>query len=136
MSFLAGDVIEVVANHPTYGDCRFAPKAGEAFTLDNGGYRTADDATSTTANGQNIRVLSKVRWSLEGNVAVDQKSRVETNYLKAVAGDPNETVWTMTHVSGAVSKGTGSPVGDLNWDSMTSQLKLKVAGGGDFETVA
>lgn len=136
MAFIGGDILEATCSHPTLGDFRFQAKANEAFTLDRGGFRTNDDANSVTGGGKNIKQLNRVRWSLDGPVAVDFLSDIELAGLSALAGDPQDGVWTLTHISGAIYKGTGSPVGDLQPDTNTGQMKLKVAGGGDLELIS
>ena len=136
MAFIGGDITEAVCVHPTLGTFRFESKANEAFTLDKGGIRNDDSADGVTGAGNLILKKSNVRWSLEGPVAIDMLGDTEMSGLNALAADPEPGVWTLSSISGAVYKGTGVPVGDLQPDTNTSQLKLKVAGGGNLEQIA
>lgn len=132
-NYIGGDIIEAVCTHPVLGSYRFQAKANEAFTLDKGGFRNADEANSITGSGQAIWQMNQVRWSLEGPVAVDMLSGNEVTGLAALASSTVEGIWTLTTVSGQIYKGSGKPVGDLNADSNTAQMKLKVAGSGQLE---
>jgi hypothetical protein len=135
MGFIGGDVIEVVCKHPELGDFRFFPKANEAFTLDPGGFRSNDDASAITGSGEMIDQINRVRWSLEGPIAVDLVGTNEMEGLPALAAHPLPGVWTMTHISGRISKGTGKPVGDLQQDTNAATMTLKVSGGGKLEKI-
>ena len=55
MAFVGGDLLEISASHPEFGDRTFYPKAAESFTLNKGGVRTNDDANSVTSNGTIIQ---------------------------------------------------------------------------------
>jgi hypothetical protein len=136
MGFLGGDIIEVVISHPTLGDFRFSPKANEAFTYDPGGIRNNDDASGVTGNGQVITQKNRVRWFIEGPVAVDLVSDNELANLPALAADPAQSVITATHISGDIRKGNGEYVGEIQVDTNTAQLKMKVSGGGSLEKIA
>ena len=134
-NYVGGDIIEAVCSHPTLGDFRFSPKANEAFTLDRGGIRNNDDASSITGNGKQIIQKSRVLWSLEGPIAVDFDSDNETDALNKLMESPTEGVWTFTHISGVIWKGTGIPVGDAQTDTLTAQTTLKIAGSGILEKI-
>jgi hypothetical protein len=134
-NFIGGDIIEAHCNHPELGDFRYYPKSGEAFTLDKGGIRSADDANGVTSAGDMIDKLNRVRWSLEGPIAVDMVSENETESLNAMAAHPLPGVWTLSHISGAISKGKGKPVGDLQNDTNEATMTLKVSGGGKLEKI-
>ena len=134
--YIGGDITDAVCSHPTLGDFRFSAKAGEAFNCDKGGIRNDDSSDGVTGNGQLIVKKTMVRWSLEGNVAVDMKSDLEQSSLNALAASGDPGIWILSSLSGAVWKGTGVPVGDLIIDTNTAQLKLKVAGGGILESIA
>jgi hypothetical protein len=136
MGYIGGDIIEVVASHPTLGDFRFSPKANEAFTYDPGGIRNNDDKNGVTGNGQTISQKNRVRWSVEGPIAVDLISDNELSALPALAADPQPCIITITHISGDIRKGTGEYVGDIEVDSNTAQLKIKFSGGGNLEKIA
>lgn len=132
-TYIGGDILEVVCSHPSLGDFRFQPKANESFTLDPGGIRNNDDANAVTGAGTLISQKNRVRWSLEGPIAVDMISGNELDRLPALAESPDPGVWTITHISGAIYKGTGEYVGDIQADSNTAQMTIKVSGGGKLE---
>lgn len=136
MAYIGGDIIEVVGTHPTEGTVRLEAKANEAFTLDKGGIRNDDSADGVTGAGTVILKKSMVRASLEGPVAVNMPGDEEVSKLNAFAASAQPAVWTLTSISGAIYKMDGWPVGDLNIDTNTSSLKLKIAGGGYLEQIA
>ena len=134
-NYIGGDVIEVVCNHPTLGDFRFSPKANEAFKLDPGGIRNNDDAGSVTSNGVMIVQKNRVLWSLGGPVAVDLLSSQEIENIPKLMESSESGTWTMTHISGAIYKGSGMPVGDFSVDTNSTNTTLKIAGGGKIEKI-
>ena len=129
-NFIFGDVDEIVCSHPTLGEMRFAPKANESFTFDDGGIRNNDDASQITSNGQLMLQKNRVRWSVEGVIAVDADSRQNLNKLSRSAETGN---WTFSLLNGDVYKGVGVPVGDMQYDSNAGTQTLKVSGGGELE---
>lgn len=135
-NFIGGDVLDLVCLHPTAGTFRFSPKANEAYTFNKGGIRGNDDANGVTGSGQTIRQLNRQRWSFEGPVAVDFISDNEMKGMDILAASPQEGTWTITLISGAVYKGKGAPVGDLNFDTNTAQMTLKVAGGSQLQLIS
>jgi len=135
-NYIGGDIIEAVCNHPTLGDFRFAAKSNESFTLDPGGIRTNDDANSVTGNGEMIQQKNRVLWSMEGPVAVDLLSGNEIDNLPKLTESSELGTWTLTHISGTIFKGKGIPVGDLQIDTNTAQMTLKVSGGGKLEKIS
>jgi hypothetical protein len=130
-NFVFGDCTEIVVNHgsKTY---RFFPKANESFTIDKGGIRGNDDANQVTSNGQMMSQLNRARWSIEGPIAVDQISDAELSSLNVMAASPSLGTWQFSMISGAIYQGVGRPVGDLNTDSNSGMMTLKVAGGGQL----
>lgn len=132
MNFLGGDILEIVCQH-TLGEFRFQAKSNEAFTLDPGGVRTNDDANQITGGGQMIAQKNRVRWSMEGPIAVDFVSDNELKNLRELAAHPDLGTWTISHISGTIYKGQGTVVGDLNADTNAAQMTLKVAGSGVME---
>lgn len=136
MAFLGGDIIELVCTHPTLGTFRYEAKANEAFTLDKGGIRNDDSADGVTGAGSVILKKSRVRWSVEGPVAVDMLGDQEMSNTNALAESVDPGVWLLTSISGAIYQGIGWPVGDVNIDTNTAQMKLKVAGGGNLDQIA
>ncbi|WP_158993440.1 hypothetical protein [Mucilaginibacter sp. L196] len=135
MGYIGGDFTEVTCMHPL-GSFRYAPKSNEAFTPDKGGLRSNDEANSVTGGGVSIVIINNKRWSIEGSIAVDFVSDNEMGSLNAMAGDPHDGVWTFSHVSGAIWKGTGRPVGEITPDTNTASVKLKVSGGGVLELIS
>jgi hypothetical protein len=135
-NFIAGDVLEIVCSHPTLGDFRFSPKANESFTMDRGGIRNNDDANGITSNGRSIVQKNRFGWFYEGPVAVNLQTNEEVEALDALSASTEDGVWSFSHISGAIHKGKGRPVGDQQADTNNAQLKLKVAGGGQLEKIA
>ena len=135
MKFVGGDITEIACNHPTLGDFRFYPKANESFTLDPGGIRNADDANNVTGDGSAIWQKNRVLWSMEGPIAVDLLGAKEMTDVPKLMESSEEGTWTVTHISGAIWRGTGMPVGDFNVDSNSVNSTLKVAGGGKMEKI-
>jgi hypothetical protein len=133
---IAGDFIEITYNHPTLGAGRFAPKANESFTLDKGGFRTADDASMIDGSGAPINQLNRVRWSAEGPVAWDNGADPDAaDRLVSLAGNPVDADWTFTHVSGKIYAGKGRPVGDIQADSNAGTISMKISGGGTLQVI-
>ena len=130
--FLGGDILELVCQH-TLGEFRFAAKSNEDFNIDEGGIRVNDDANQVTGNGQAIWQKNRVRWMLEGPIAVDLSTGYEQSALSRMAEHPDEGIWTISHISGVVLKGKGVPVGDLQPSTNTAQMTLKVSGSGKLE---
>lgn len=131
-NFLGGDITEIVAKHPTLGDVRFHTKSNESYTMDRGGYRNNDDANQLTGSGKAIYQKNRVRWSLEGPVLVDFTSDATVEELSASS---EEATWVISHISGAIYQGKGMIVGDLQPDTNTAQMTLKVSGGGKLEKI-
>ncbi|MNQ44429.1 hypothetical protein D3C85_581840 [compost metagenome] len=132
-NYIFGDVDEIVCQH-TLGEFRFAPKSNESATVDFGGVRVNDDANQVTANGQNMKQQNRAKWSVEVPVAVDMVS--ENNTLEDIAklaAHPDDGTWTFSFLNGAVFRGKGCPVGDIQGDSNAGTVTLKTAGGGKLE---
>lgn len=132
-NFIGGDIVEIVCKHPEEGEFRFQVKANESFNVDPGGLRSNDDSGSISGGGDMIDQINRVRPSFEGPVAVDLLSANEIASLPKLAASPILGVWSLTHISGAIYKMNGKPVGDLIADSNTAQMPLKVAGSGKME---
>lgn len=132
--YLGGDILEIVCQH-TLGEFRFAAKSNEDFNIDFGGIRTNDDANQITGDGQAIYQKNRVRWMLEGPVAVALKDGQTLNDLNKLSEHPDEGTWTISHISGAIFKGKGTIVGDLQASTNTAQMTLKVSGGGRLEII-
>lgn len=134
-NYISGDFTEVTCSHPTLGEFRFQPKANEDFTVDRGGVSTADDENNVTANGTMIQNMVRALWSVEGDIAVDIKSDIELKGINDMGGSAELGNWTFTHVSGAVYRGSGKPVGRAQLSTNSGTITLKVAGGGELEII-
>lgn len=132
-TYTGGDTLEVTCNHPTLGNFTFATKSNESYTLDPGGFRSNDDANSVTGGGVMIDQINRVRWSFEGVFISDFVSGNEIDNLPALAASPELGTWTISHISGVVWRGKGKPVGDLQNDTNTSQVTVKISGSGRIE---
>ena len=133
-NFVFGDCVGIQCTHlgTTY---RFSPKANETFNVDRGGHRVNDDASQVTADGQIMRQINRVRWSVDGPIAADQISGYEQKSLNILSASPVLGLWQFSFLNGAILTGQGSPVGDIQMDSNGGQLTLKVAGNRELETV-
>lgn len=131
--YIGGDILEITCNHPNLGSFRFATKADESYTIDPGGYRSDDDDSMITGDGQMIDKINRVRWHIEGPVQCDFISENEVKNLPLLSESPALGTWTVTHISGVVWRGLGKPVGDLQADSNDANISLKIAGGGRLE---
>src|SRR5687768_3512777 len=102
MASTGGDILEVSYSHPTLGSGTIYPKSAEDSTFDLGGFRSGDDANMVDGGGQSIRQLNRARWSFEVAAAWDNNQREELEKITALAGDPVEADWTISHISGAI----------------------------------
>lgn len=136
VTYLGGDITELSCSHPTLGDFRFAPKANESFTIDPGGIRNDDDSSNITGGGKMIQKKNRVLWSIEGPIAIDYINDTEHNAIPKLMESAEMGVWTLTHISGVIWKGTGIPVGDFNTDTNTAQGTLKISGDGKLEKIS
>jgi len=133
MSFIGGDVLEIVAQNPNAGTFRFSPKAAESFTGNLGGFRTNDDTNGVTGSGQGIYQVNRTRWSAEGPVSVDFLSGNGVSDLVVLAESTVDTTFTISLVSGQIYKGVGRFVGELPFDTNTAQSTIKIQGGGKLQ---
>jgi len=134
--YRGGDIIEITCNHPILGEFRFQAKSNESFTLDPGGFRSNDDGNLITGAGTMIDQVNRVRWSMEGPVAVDVESGNEFDGLSDLAESSDLGTWTITHVTGTIWTGRGKVVGDLSADTNNAQMTLKVAGSGKLQKIS
>jgi hypothetical protein len=135
MAAVGGDIIEITWNHPTLGTGRVNPKSAEDTTYDLGGFRGNDDANMVDGGGNTIRQLNQVRWSFEAVCPWDMNTREELEKISAMAADPVEADWTITHINGTVHGGTGAPVGDIQGNGNAATFTLKVSGGGKLKKI-
>lgn len=136
MSAIGGDIIEISYNHPTLGTATIFPKAAEDSTFDLGGFRSNDDANMVDGSGGVITQINRVRWSCEVTVAWDMNSREDLDKLTALAGNPVDAEWTISHFNGSVWRGTGRPVGDMQGNGNAATFPLKISGGGRLKKIA
>jgi hypothetical protein len=134
--FSGGDILEISYKHPVLGSGVFFPKSSEDGTFDPGGYRSDDDANSITGDGQMIDKINRVRWSFESNVAWDMSVQDEVGQMIALAASPVLADWTVTHINGTIFGGKGKPVGDIQGNTNSAQMKLKLAGGGKMVKIS
>jgi hypothetical protein len=127
---VAGDIREINFSHPTIGSGTLFPKSAEDSTVDYGWLRSSDEAQMIDGGGNMIDQMNRVRWSVETVISTDLLIRLDVEKVIALASDPVQADWTISHVSGAVYGGKGKPVGDIqvNWNQGTMTLKL--SGGG------
>lgn len=135
MNFVGGDFEEIFCSHPEHGQMRFHPKSNEAFTIDFGGVTSNDDENAITGSGIMIDQLNNRRWSMEGPIAVDMRGGAEEIYLDKIARSGDLGTWTLTHISGAVWRGQGKPVGARPYDTNAATLTLKIAGSQRLENI-
>lgn len=128
MPFVAGDITEITANHPTLGMKTFYPKANEAFTYDLGGVRSNDDEAGITGSGDVIRQMNNNRAFFEGPIAWDANDNEELEFLNALAADPTFADWTVSGINDAVYGLKGFPAGPIQGDTNAGTITLKVSG--------
>lgn len=133
---VGGDIVEINFNHPTLGSGVLLPKANEASTYDLGGFRSDDDDNGVDGGGNTIRKMNQNRWSFEVPVSNDMRVKMELEKINAMAGNPDEATWTITHINGAIYVGVGAPVGPVKFNGNDTVFTLKVAGGGKLEKQA
>ena len=136
MASIGGDITELTFNHPTIGSGTLFVKASEDSTFDLGGLRSNDDANGVDGGGNTIRQMNHVRWFVEVTASWDMNTRKDLEKVTAMAADPVEAEWTVSHINGVTYGGTGSPVGDLNGNGNTATFPLKISGGGVLKQIA
>ena len=135
MAFVGGDFTEITYTHPTVGTGTIYPKSGEEGTLDLGGFRSDDEQEGIAGNGEMIDMMKRKRWSFEQACANDMNDAEELDKVVQMAESTEPADWTMTHINGAVYKGTGKPVGDIQGSS-NSTFTLKISGGGKAKKIS
>lgn len=132
---VGGDITEITFNHPTLGSGVLFVKSDEDSELDLGGYRSADEEKGIATNGDMIDTMTLSRWMASATLASDL---TDANHLKKVtdmASHPLPASWSVSHISGAVYRGNGKPVGDVKQAVKGSTLPLKISGGGKMEKI-
>lgn len=133
---IGGDILEITCNHPTKGTLTLYPKAGEDTTLDPGGFRSADSEDMIDGGGQMINQINQIRWSLECRLAMDTNTEETIHKIAALAGDPQEADWTISHVNGTIWGGKGVPVGDLKGNLNNATFPFKISGSNQLKKIA
>ena len=135
--FVGGDILEIRYTHPVIGSGVLYCKAGEDGTIDYGGFRTADDANNVAGNGEMIVTLNRALGSFETPpIAWDMTDRDELDKLVQLAEHPVNSDWTIQSKSGAIWGGKGRPVGDLNANTNTALVTLKLAFEGKIKKIS
>lgn len=132
---VGGDITELTFNHPTLGTGTLFVKSDEDSELDTGGYRSADEEKGVATNGDMIDGMSLSRWSASFVVASDLTNPDHLQKIVALAKHPLPATWTISHISSAVYRGKGKPVGDVKQALKASTIQLKIAGGGEAKLV-
>lgn len=135
MASVGGDIQEITYNHPSLGNGILYAKANEDATYDLGGLRGNDDDSMVDGSGGKIRQLNRVGWSFETTISWDMNSRKDLELLTALAADPVEADWTISHINGTIYGGKGSPVGDMKGNANSATFSLKLAGGGKLKAI-
>lgn len=134
--FVGGDIVEITFNHPTLGSGVLFPKASEDNTYDLGGIRGNDDKNMVTSGGVNIRQLNNTGWRANATCANDMNVGLDIEKINALAADPTEADWTLTHVNGSVYGGKGAPLGDVVNNVNKATFSLILGGGGKLTKIA
>lgn len=134
MPYTGGDVIEMTYNHPLIGSGSIFLKSNEDGTIDEGGYRSNDDANGITGDGKFLDQMNRVRGSFEAPpIAWDMIDKDELSILSNLAASPILSDWTITLISGALWGGKGKPVGDIQGNTNTALITVKIAFEGKVE---
>lgn len=136
MSVVGGDITELSFNHPTIGSGVIFVKSDEDSELDTGGYRSSDEEKSIDTGGNMIDVMTLSRWSATFVAAGDLTTRKDLEKLVSLAESRVVAVWTITHISGAIYRASGKPVGDVKQALKNATIQLKIAGGGKAVAIA
>jgi hypothetical protein len=136
MSIIGGDILEVSFTHPTLGSGTFRTKSDEDGEYDKGGFRSADEDKGVASDGTMIDTMSRNRWSVSCVIASDLVTNEDLEKLTQLAANPVPAVWTFQHVSLAVYRGSGKPVGDIKHQTKAATVQLKLSGGGELKKVA
>lgn len=130
MAAIGGDITEVIIAHPTVGTVTLFPKSGEDSTFNPGGIRNDDDNAGIDGGGRTILKKNRIRWSFETVVSNDMNGTKEMEQLVAIAASNEEANITISHINGAIYKGKGTVVGDINPSGLNATVSIKLAGGG------
>ena len=79
--------------------------------------------------------LNRVRWSIEGPIAVDMISDSEFSSLNVLAASPSMGTWSISNIAGVTYRGIGRPIADIQLDTNAGTLTLKLAGNRELEKI-
>lgn len=125
----SGDIREARCSHPDLGDFVFYPKSNEGNTLDQGGYRTADDANMIDGSGEPIWQLNLQRGFFEIVCADDMNIAENSTNACKLAASPKAGNWIVSMSNGTTWGATAKPVGDIQTDTNASTFTMKISGG-------
>lgn len=128
MKLIGGDITSITLNHPDLGSFNFKAKSGESYNLDPGGIRNNDDAESVSTDGIPIWKKTRKLAFFEGAIVTDFLTGLEFENLPKLAESVNDGDLTISHISGAIWKITGQPVGEFSFDTMEANLPIKFVG--------
>lgn len=134
---IGGDIKEIAYKHPKVGSGIWYPKAGEDSTFDMGGFRSADDNAMIDGGGNMIDQINRVRPSLEVTIANNLNyTKNQREYQNAIdlAKSPVLTTFVISHISKAVFKMEGKPVGDIQFNANAGTFTLKLSGSQMIQT--
>ena len=134
--FTGGDILEITYNHPRIGGGVIFTKANEDATILKGGRRSEDDDNLVTSDGQMIDQMAQARWKYtSGPIAWDITGSDEHDRLQELQSDPQLAEWTIEHIAGAIYRGIGKPVGEIEGSFQNATTTLTLAGGGKLEKI-
>lgn len=133
---VGGDITEITYSHPTKGTGVIFIKAAEDSTFNLGGVRSDDDMNGVDGGGRGIYKLNRQRWSLDVTVSWDMNTGLDLEDLSALAADPLDGTFTVSHINGSIYGGTGRPVGDIAGNGNSSTFPLKLSGSGVLKKLA
>ena len=133
MGNTGGDILEITYNHAVLGSGVIFCKSNEDGTLDPGGYRSNDDANSIAANGKMIDQINRMRGSFESTIAWDMTDADELDQLIKLAASPVLADWTIASITGSIWGAKGKPVGDIQGNTNTALITLKLGFEGELQ---
>lgn len=135
MAAIGGD-IEIGVTHETVGNFTLFCKSAEDHTLDPGGYRNTDDKNLIDSGGNMIMIKNRGRWEVEATATNDMNTRKDMDKVAAVAASPIEADFTFNYLASGITLGArGTFVGDINPNGNTTDMQLKMAGGGTLKEI-
>lgn len=130
----AGDILEWAWSHPTLGSGFFWPVSNVDNTLNLGGFRNNDQAV-LDLGGRMLNQKNLQPWMMNVEVSNDPVTTQEQQTASTLAASLDEMIHTITHVSGAVYRGAGSIMGEIETNANKGTMTLKVCGAGQLQLV-